>query len=117
MHYKGFSGLIWLVRARLDNIYAPRCRQFVTAKLESEKNQSLRDLVCIEPVQITIERIFPARAISWVGHNAQRSGELTSYQDREVDRSAESTYLILANFSNEPLIISKATILGVAEMA
>jgi hypothetical protein len=76
----------WFVRARQDIILAPRCRQFVTANLESEKKQRLPDLVCIEPVQITIERIFPARAISWVGHNAQRSSELTSQQDREVGR-------------------------------
>jgi len=107
----------WLVKARQDIILAPRCRQVVTAKLESEKEQKLPYLVCTEPVQIPIEGIFPAHALSWVGHNAQRSCELTSQQDREVVGSADSAYVMLANFSNEPLTIHKATILGVAEEA
>jgi len=46
-----------------------------------------------------------------------KSRELTSQQDREVIRSADSAYVMFANFSNEPLTIPKATILGVAEEA
>ena len=105
------------VRARQDIILAPRCRQVVSAKLESEKKQRRPDLFCIDSVQIPIEGIFPARALSWVGHNAQRSGKLTSQQDREVGKSADSTYVMLATFRNEPMKIPVATILGVAEEA
>jgi len=103
--------------ARQDIILAPRCREVVTAKFESGKEQNLPDLVCIEPVKIPIEGIFPACALSWVGHIAQRSGELTLQKDREAGSSADSAYVMLANFINEPLIIPKATILWVAEEA
>ena len=34
-----------------------------------------------------------------------------------MDKSADSAYVMLANFSNEPLTIPKATTLGVAEEA
>ena len=96
---------MWFFRARQDIILAPRCRQVVTARLESEMEQKLPSLVCIEPAQIPIEGIFPARALSWVGHSVRQSRELTSQQDREVVRSADSAYVMLANFSNEPLTI------------
>jgi len=81
----------WFVRARQDIILEPRCRQVVTARLESEKEQKLPSLVCIEPVQIPIEGIFPARALSWVGHSVRQAREMTSQQGREVVRSADST--------------------------
>jgi len=105
----------WFVRARQDIILATRCRQVVTARLESEMEQKLPSLVCIEPAQIPIEGIFPARALSRVGHIVRQSRERTSQQDREVVRSADSAYVMLANFSNEPMTIPKSTILGVAE--
>jgi len=57
----------WRVRARQVILLAPRCRQVVMAKLESEKEQKLPSLVCIEPVKIPVEGIFPARALPWVG--------------------------------------------------
>jgi len=70
----------WLVRARQDIMLAPRCRQVVMARLESEKEQKLPSLVCIEPVQIPVEGIFPARALSRLGQSARQSRELTSLQ-------------------------------------
>ena len=73
--------------------------------------------VCTKPVLIPREGIFPAHALSWVGHSVRQSRELTSQQDREVVRSADSVYVMIANFSNVPLTIPKATILGVAEEA
>jgi len=80
----------WLVRARQDIILAPCCRQVVMARLESEKEQKLPSLVCIEPVQIPVQGIFPARALSWIGQSARQSRELTSQQDRKVVGSADS---------------------------
>jgi len=87
------------------------------ARLESEKEQKIPSLVCIEPVQIPVEGIFPARALSWFGQSERQSRELTSQQDREVVGSAGSAYVMLANFSKDPLTTPKATILGVAEEA
>ena len=66
---KASQDISWFVRARPDIILAFRCRQVVTARLESEEEQKLRSLVCIEPVQIPIQGIFPARALSWVEHS------------------------------------------------
>ena len=87
------------------------------ARLESEKEQKFPSLVCIEPVLIPVEGIFPASALSWVGQSARQSRELTSQQDREVVGSADSAYVMLAHFSKEPLTVPKTTILGVAEEA
>jgi hypothetical protein len=44
----------WLVRATENITIAPRCRQIVLGRLESEKEQSLPPLVCVEPAQIPI---------------------------------------------------------------
>jgi len=112
---KATQDISWFVKARQDIILGPRCSQVLTAKLESENKWRFPDLDCIKHVQIPIEGYFPARSLSCVGRNAQQSSELTSQQDRELGRSADSTFVILANFSNEPLTIPKATILGVAE--
>ena len=69
------------------------------ARLESEKEQKFSSLVCIEPVQIPVEGIFPATALSWVGKSARQSRELTSQQDREVVGTADSAHVMLAYFS------------------
>jgi len=49
------QGNSWLVRARENIVVAPRCRQFVVGRLESEKEQSLPSLVCVQLAQIPIE--------------------------------------------------------------
>jgi len=112
---KASQNRLWLVRARQDIILAPRCHQVVTARLESEKEQKLPSLVCIKPVQIPVEGIFSARSLSWVRQSALQSCELTSQEDRELFGSADSAYMMLANFSKEPLTNPMATILGVAK--
>ena len=48
----------WLVIATEKITIAPRCRQIVVGRLESEKGQSLPPLVFLEPTQILIELIF-----------------------------------------------------------
>jgi hypothetical protein len=53
----------WLVRAKENIVVAHRSRQIVVGRLESEKEQSLPPLVCVEPAQIPIEGILPARAL------------------------------------------------------
>jgi hypothetical protein len=47
--------------------------------------------------------------------SASQSFKPTSQQDRDVAGSLSSASVLLANFSNEALTISKATVLGVAE--
>jgi hypothetical protein len=56
----------WLVRAKQNIVVVPSCRQIVVGTLESEKEQSLPALVCVEPAQIPIERNLPERALSRV---------------------------------------------------
>ena len=106
----------WLVRARKNIIVAPRCRQIVLGRLESEKERSLPPLVCVEPAQIPIEGILPARTLSRVELNAKVPSRVLS-QSSYLETGAPSccAYVMLANFSNEPLVVPKATVLGVAE--
>jgi len=68
----------WLVRARENIVVAPRCRQIVLGRLESEKAQSLPPLVCVEPTQIPIEGILPTRALSRVESKAQDPSRVIS---------------------------------------
>ena len=45
--------------------------------LESEKEQSLPPLVCVEPAQIPIEVILPARVLSRVESGTQEPSRVT----------------------------------------
>jgi hypothetical protein len=106
---------VWLVKTRENIIIAPRCRQVLTGKVETEKGQSLPPLVCIEPAQIPIEGVVAVRALARVEQNAGQTIELTSRSSAEVTRSRNNTYVMVANFSNQDLTLHKATVLGVAE--
>jgi len=68
----------WIVRARENIVVAPRCRQIVLGRLESEKEKNLPPLVCVEPAQIPIEGILPVRALSRVESNAQEPSRVIS---------------------------------------
>ena len=105
----------WLVKARETITIAPRCRQVVMGRLETEKGQDPPLLVCIEPVQIPIEGIFPARALSRVEHSAGQSVVMTSRHGCEVTGSPNSAYVMIANFSGEELTLPKSTVIGLAE--
>ena len=106
----------WLVRARENIVLAPRCRQIVVGRLESEKEQSLPSPVCVEPVQISIEGILPARALSRVESNAHEPSRVISQSSHsETGAPSRCANVMLANFSNEPLVVPKATVLCVAE--
>ena len=59
------------VRAKENIFVGPRFRQIFVRRLESEKEQSLPPLVCVEPAQIPIQGILPVRALSQVKSNAQ----------------------------------------------
>jgi len=81
--------------------------------VELGKEQKLPPLFCIEPVQIPIEGILPARALSRV---EQPEHVITSEDDHKLTGGFHScAYVMVANFSDEALTIPKATVLGIAE--
>ena len=86
------------------------------AKLEFENERHPTSLVCMEPAQIPIQGIFPARSLTRVGSNDPESPRVTQRAYRaETQCPNASAYVLLANFSEETLTIPNATILGIAE--
>jgi hypothetical protein len=57
---------------------------------------------------------YPARALTRVGSGVCKSLPATSQADRAESRSL-NTHILLANFSDETLTVTKATILAIAE--
>jgi len=70
----------------------------------------------VEPAQILIEGKLPARALSLVESNAHEPSRVI-FQSSRSERVVPSycAYIKLVNFSNEPLVVPKVTVLGVAE--
>ena len=78
------QGIAWLVKARENIVLAPRSRQIAVGRLESEKEQSLHSLFCVEPAQLPIEGILPARALSRVelgAHGPSQGNSHRSYSE------------------------------------
>ena len=104
------------VKAKENIVVAPRCRQIVLGRLESEKEQSLARLVCVEPTQIPINGILPARVLSRIESSTHEPSRVTSqHSGTETGVRNRCAYIMLANFSNEPLVVPKVTVLGIAE--
>ena len=103
----------WLVKAS-DIVLAPRCRQVAVARLETDE-QNLPPLVYVEPAQIPMEGIFPVRTLSPVNPSTRQSSQQTSQCDDTVTRSANSAYVMVANFSEETLTVLKHNVLGIAQ--
>ena len=109
------SNRTWLARATENISVPPRCRQIVIAKLEAKKSQDLPPLVGIEPAQIQIEGIHTARGLS---RTSLKTIDLTprSPQSNHTDDSVrKGCSFVMVTFSNEELIVPKATVLRVAE--
>jgi len=88
----------------------------VLGRSESEKGQSLPPLVCVEPTQIPIAGILSARALSRVRSGAPEPSQVTSQDDHTVTSASNNrAYCMIANFSEEALIIPRAIVLGIAE--
>ena len=110
------SSRTWFVRAKENVVVAPRCRQIIVGRLESEKGESLPPLVCVEPAPLPIEGILPARALSRVMSGAPELARNEAQPSRvETEPHKNCAYVMVANFSNEPLTLPKSTVLGVAE--
>jgi hypothetical protein len=85
----------------------------VTGRVNSGKEQKRPPLVCIDPVQIRIKGILPARALSRV---EQHEHAVTSLDVRKpTGRLHSCACVMVANFSDEVLTTPKATVLGIAE--
>ena len=106
---------VWLVKATENIVLASRCRQVAVARLETEKEQNLPPVVYVEPTQIPTEVIFPARTHSRVNPSTRQASQQTSQCDDTVTRSANSEYVMLANFSEETLTVPKHKVLGIAQ--
>ena len=110
LHSKTF-----LVKATKNITITPRCRQIVFGLLESEKQQILRTLVCVEPAQTQIEGDFSALRFQ-DSSRAHTNLHVTSPDGQTLTRApCRSAILMLANFIDELVTVPNATILGVAE--
>jgi hypothetical protein len=88
----------------------------VKAKLGLEKLQDCSALLCVNPAFIPIQKVLSAPVLSRVETNAHETTELTSQSAGAVTDTSESkVYVMLANFSQEDLILPMATVLDVTE--
>jgi len=70
----------------------------------------------VESAQIPIEGILSASALSRVESNGHETSHVISQSiHSETGTPSRCAYVMLANFSNEPLVVPKASVLGVAE--
>ena len=107
----------WLVKAKDNITMAPRS-QVVISNLELAQKQGPPPLVCIDPAQIPIEGVLPARALTRVEYSPNKTSRMTSRADQKAARSPNtSAYVMLANFSDQTLTVPKSTVLGTAEEA
>jgi len=70
--------------------------------------------VVVEPAQIPIAGILPARGLQRTDASAQVPSGMTS-RDNDAETRARYAHVMVANFTEEKLTIPKATFLGVAE--
>ena len=88
----------------------------VAAKLNLEKGKEIPSLVCIEPATIPIQGVLFARALTRVGTRKRDPAQVTSPPEQaNNDALASNVYMMLANVSQEELILPKSTVLGLAE--
>ena len=106
----------WLVIATESVTIQPRCRQIIVGRWDSDRKSNLPPLVCVEPAQIPIEGILPARRLTRVEPRSNGSSQLTSRDSCDTVTTSDTRALVMiANFSREELTIPKATVLSVAE--
>ena len=73
--------------------------------------------MCVEPAHIPLKGILPARVITRVGLWTLKPSQLSTQTGRFKAQASDSrAYVMLANFSDTPLVILKFTVLGVAEL-
>ena len=99
----------------------PRIKQMVVGGLEFPRRQVAPPLVCFEPPQLPQEGVLAARVLSRVLQPAEKTGEphMTSRAACTIQLTKSCrrglVHVMLVNFSQEEIVLAKATILGVAE--
>jgi len=110
------SSKTWFVRAKENVVVALRCLQIILGRFESERGESLPPHVCVEPAELPIEGIVPARALSRVMSRAPEFTRTEAQPSRvETEPPKNCTYVMLANLSSETLTFPKSRVLGIAE--
>ena len=105
------TGMVWI---------APRFKQIVVGRLETQKCRLSPQLVCVEPAQLPLEGILVARGLSRVFAKEQASqlreatAPVTSCDDQLRGRQG-CVHVMVVNFSHEEIVLPKGTVLGVAE--
>jgi hypothetical protein len=134
-----FANESWLVQSRETVTIEPRSKQVVKGKLVGEKHQVSPNLVCVEPAHLPIEGMCVARVLTRVHANRDtnqqpdskvavsrtqtathmlRTNNDLEAKDKAVQGASYSSGTVLlsvANFSDEKLILPKATNLGIAQ--
>jgi len=99
----------------------PRVKKMVVGKIKFPKYHETPNLVCIDPAQMPYEGVLAARGLSPVLSAGDRSSvaQMTSRRGRTsqltIPDRADHVHVMLANFSEEEIVIPKATVVGVAE--
>jgi hypothetical protein len=130
-----------LVKISETTTIAARTRQVITGKLVGNRRELKPSLVCVEPAQIPVQGIWAARGLAYVreenhgshladkdvlaNHSNGTHHKLSTPHSTKVtsETQGHSTYdlvpgtvlVMVANFSDEPITLPKATILGIAE--
>jgi hypothetical protein len=86
----------------------------VIGKLDTEKQESLSSVICMEPAIIPIQGVHSPRVLTRI--QTKLDLQLTSLQGRIVSEAPrDCAYVIITNSSSEALTVPKATILSIAE--
>jgi hypothetical protein len=127
----------WEVTSRESVTIGARSKQVVRGRLSKQRNQALPNLVCVEPATLPIEGMCTARVVTWVSRDTgpdqirdldvpvdrpkTASHKPTNPPDDEENPVQKSSHtsgtvlLVIANFSDEPLVLQKACLLGLAQ--
>jgi len=100
---------VWFVKAVKNVTVPPRCQQIILGRLDSDEKQNPPPLVCIELAKIPIEGILPARGLSRVKTKANDPLVTSSHSDDMTRTRNSQAMVMVAKFSDEQLINSKAT--------
>ena len=101
----------WLVRATQNVTVPPRCRQIIIGALETERDQDLPPLVCVEPAHFPIEGVVPGRGLSRIEARVNERPRMMSRDIRDISKARNICALVMVvNFSEEELVIHKVIV-------
>lgn len=108
---EGDGTRLWLVSATRNFTIEPRCRQIIDGRVDVGNLQDPPALVCIEPACIPVEGILATRGLTRVQLKTPDLCRETSLASRSADAlRSRCADVMVANFSEEALTISQATV-------